>query len=105
MDVYVCTYRDKRDMHVEHKRLDLCRAFIVRSFERGTLMLILIFSLLSTVMGVIIKNLVDSSIRSHNVSMVVAKKCNSLIRRMFPTVGTVCALAFKLMVQVVLFII
>lgn len=66
-------------------------------------MLTLVISLLSTVIGAIIKSLVDF-LRSQRDSVVATKNKSRLQRFVHASTGTLCAAVFKLAVQVVLFV-
>lgn len=63
-----------------------------------------IVSLLSIVIGVMIKNLVDSYERSHHGSDGLSKNNHKLIGVALGSPGTICSLSFRLVVQVLLYI-
>ena len=64
-------------------------------------MLTLILSLLSTLVGVIIKSLVDFSTKSNK--NVVLDKLGMVGSFVFSSLGTICATAFKLIFQIIVF--
>ncbi len=66
-------------------------------------MLTLILSLLSIVVGVIIKKLVDLLIKSNkNIAFDKLGKFGVFV---FSSLGTICSTAFKLVIQVIVFVI
>ena len=91
-------------MHVEHKRPPLRGIkFFLKINLWEVLMLILIISLVSTTIGVIIKNLVDLFTKSRKEAF--SHKHGKIMRYLFASVGCVCATVFKLTVQVLIFVI
>ena len=100
MDVYVCNMM-LCIIHVEHKRHDLAGVFGFCTLREGAFMLTLIITLISMVLGVITKNLVDHLMQS---KIKHAKKRRGLLHLIVGSLGTVCCVIVKMIGAVVAFV-